>query len=67
MGAYTELYAGLSQDLTTADNGSYIAPWGRKSFNRPDVEAGMKSEAEGGSGGSDKFVEYIRRETRAYL
>lgn len=29
-GAYTELFAGLSEDLSMEDNGSYIIPWGRK-------------------------------------
>ena len=66
-GAYTELYCGLSPDLTTADNGSYVAPWGRKSFNRSDVEASMKGETEGGTGVSVKFAEYVKREIKSYL
>ena len=66
-GAYTELYCGLSEDITTADNGIYVAPWGRKSFNRTDIEASKKSESEGGTGTSEKFVEYVRRETKAHL
>ncbi|CAG8303070.1 unnamed protein product [Penicillium salamii] len=28
-GAYTELYAGLSSEITPEQNGAYIIPWGR--------------------------------------
>lgn len=60
-GAYTELYCGLSPDITTADNGCYVAPWGVKRINRPDVEKAMTD------GTADKFVEYCRKETKKYL
>lgn len=66
-GAYTELYCGLSPDLTTADNGMYIAPWGRKYTVRKDIEAAMKNESEGGTGKSEKFMDFVRRETKSYL
>ena len=66
-GSYTELYCGLSPDLTTVDNGTYIAPWGRKSHNRSDVLQSLKSESDGGSGTSEKFMNYVREETKAYL
>ncbi|KAM0179204.1 hypothetical protein ACHAPF_003194 [Botrytis cinerea] len=29
MGAYTTLFAGLSKEITEANQGSYIIPWGR--------------------------------------
>lgn len=29
LGTYTELYAGLSSDLTLEKNGVYVIPWGR--------------------------------------
>ncbi len=39
-GAYTELFAGLSEDLSLdKDQGCYIVPWGRKWSVRKDVEA----------------------------
>jgi len=66
-GAYTELYAGLSPDLTTEHNGRYIAPWGRLGCNRADVEASLRSEAEGGSGKAELFWRYCERETRLYM
>ncbi|KAK9367073.1 Env9p [Lipomyces kononenkoae] len=36
-GAYTELYALLSPDVTTADLGDYYIPWGTKGYLRNDI------------------------------
>lgn len=66
-GGYTELWAGLSPDLTTEHNGRYIAPWGRIGRNRPDVEASLKGTAEGGTGKVEQFWQYCERETEQYL
>ena len=66
-GGYTELYVGLSSDLTTEHNGRYIAPWGRLGHNRPDIEASLKSKAEGGSGKAEQFWQYCERETKQYM
>lgn len=66
-GAYTELYAGLSPDLTTEHNGRYIAPWGRLGYNRADIEASLTSKAEGGSGKAEQFWQYCERETKQYM
>lgn len=48
-GAYTEIFAGLSPDLSLdkGDQGAWIIPWGRKSTMRPD----MLEEAEKGEKG----------------
>ena len=61
MGAYTELYCAVSPDLTTEDNGRYIAPWGQKSWNRKDVEDAVKD------GSVEKFAEYCFGETKQYM
>lgn len=44
MGAYTELFAGLSGDITEKEQGCYIIPWGRiQSLNpRKDIYEAMK-------------------------
>jgi NAD(P)-dependent dehydrogenase (short-subunit alcohol dehydrogenase family) len=64
-GAYTELYAGLSQDLTIKDSGAYIIPWGRKhTAPRRDLLLALKSTEEGGSGNAAKFWEYCENNTR---
>lgn len=61
-GAYTEIYAGLSQDLAIEhDQGAYIVPWGRKSTVRPDIVAQL-----GEGKNSEKLWEWCERETRQY-
>ena len=66
-GAYTELYAGLSPDLTMDDNGSYILPWGRKhSKPRQDLLDALKSENDGGSGIAAKLWEWCEKETEQF-
>jgi retinol dehydrogenase-12 len=58
-GAYTELYAGLSPDLTIEkDQGIYVWPWGRRGFVRPDIAAECKA-----GGNSEKLYEWCERET----
>jgi len=61
-GAYTELYAGLSQDLSLdRDQAIYIVPWGRKARARPDVET------ERGEGkNSAKLYEWCETVTKEY-
>lgn len=49
-GAYTELWAGFSPELTIDDGGCYILPWGRKHPGpRPDLVAALESEDDGGA------------------
>lgn len=52
-GAYTELYAGLSPDVTLEKSGSYIIPWGQIRPNeatpRQDLIKAGDTKEEGGS------------------
>lgn len=69
-GAYTELYCGLSDQLTTADNGSFIAPWGRKSSVRADILAqmhGVQGQTDGKVSVAKSFSEYCNSATREYM
>lgn len=60
-GAYTELYCGLSQDLTTAkDQGAYVVPWGRKWGTRSDLE-GERGEAT-----ARRLYEWCDEKTKKY-
>lgn len=64
-GAYTELYAGLSPDLSLekGDQGAWIIPWGRKDKMRPD----MLLEAEKGENGFGvKLWDWCEDVTREY-
>jgi retinol dehydrogenase-12 len=56
-GAYTELYAAISPDLTTANNGDYIIPWGYVGIARSDIVNGMKSDH------ADKVFDLLEAET----
>jgi hypothetical protein len=62
-GAYTELYAGLSADLTiNADQGVYIVPWGRRAGVKKDVAVEVGKEG----GNAQRLYEWCDRVTREY-
>lgn len=60
-GAYTELFAGLSPDVKTSDNGRWIAPYGKFSTLRSDVEEACK---EGNA--ASQFWDWSEKETSQY-
>ncbi|KAK6583361.1 hypothetical protein PZA11_004437 [Diplocarpon coronariae] len=66
-GAYTELYAGLSTDITTGNNGSFVEPWGRLCLSRKDIEMGAKPKDEGGTGIGQEFWEWTEKQVARYL
>ena len=64
MGAYTELWAGLSEDLGIGDGGKYVLPWGRLHPSpRPELLAALKTEEDGGTGVAALFFEYCEKKT----
>ena len=67
-GAYTELYAGWSPDLTLENNGAYIYPWGRIGTDtlRADLIAALRSKEDGGTGEAGKFWDWCDKETRQF-
>ncbi|KAL1980998.1 hypothetical protein VTN96DRAFT_3262 [Rasamsonia emersonii] len=65
-GAYSELYAGFSPDVTLEHNGGLIIPWGRHGTIPEDIARGLKSTGEGGMGLSQRFWDWCVRETRRY-
>ena len=67
MGAYTELWAGLSSDLTISDGGKYVLPWGRLHPSpRPEMLAAMATKEERGTGVAASFMEYCEKHTMDY-
>jgi NAD(P)-dependent dehydrogenase (short-subunit alcohol dehydrogenase family) len=58
-GAYTQLHAGLSSDLTLQNNGAYLIPWGRiradAAVPRQDLIKAMTPVEKGGLGYGEKF------------
>ena len=57
-GAYTELYSGLSPDITMEKTGEWVIPWGRLYPIRKDMQNAAKSKAEGGNGHAADFWEW---------
>lgn len=67
MGAYTELWAGLSEELGIEDGGKYVIPWGRlHSSPRRDLVAALKSKKKGGTGVAASFLEYCENVTAEF-
>lgn len=67
LGAYTELYAGLSPEMTSAVNGGYVIPWGRvHPAPREDLIQALKSKEEDGSGQASEFRKWCEKQTAEY-
>jgi NAD(P)-dependent dehydrogenase (short-subunit alcohol dehydrogenase family) len=67
MGAYTELWAGLSADIEAKDNGCYIVPWGRIQRNpRQDLIDAVKGVEENGTGRAKEFWDWCQTHTNEF-
>ncbi|KAG6366999.1 hypothetical protein INS49_001180 [Diaporthe citri] len=63
-GAYTELFGGLSRDITLSKTGCWVVPFGRTYPVRQDLNLATKPESEGGTGGTAKFWEWTEEQER---
>ncbi|TDZ71915.1 putative oxidoreductase [Colletotrichum trifolii] len=67
-GGYTELYAGLSPDISLKNNGAYVIPWGRirpaEDCPRKDILKALETEANGGLGYAAKFWDWCEEKSR---
>ncbi|KAH7017132.1 hypothetical protein EDB80DRAFT_278016 [Ilyonectria destructans] len=66
-GAYTELFAAFSPELTIEKTGTWVVPWGRFSPIRSDILAGSLPESEGGSGMAEKFWAWSEDQVKPYI
>ncbi|KAI1413036.1 short-chain dehydrogenase [Hypoxylon sp. FL1857] len=66
-GAYTELFAGLSSEVTPEKSGSWVVPWGRFGDIRKDLIQGSRPQSEGGSGIAEKFWEWTEEQVKPYM
>ena len=64
MGAYTELWAGLSSTLGIGDGGKYVLPWGRLHPSpRPELVAALNTREDGVAA---LFMEYCEEQTASF-
>ena len=67
-GAYTNLWAGLSEDVTLADGGRYVIPFGRWHVcPREDILLAMKGEKDGGTGRAVEFWDWCEEQVKPYV
>ncbi|MCJ1438415.1 hypothetical protein MMC27_007803 [Xylographa pallens] len=62
-GAYTEIFAACSPEISAKDNGGFIVPWGRLGPLPDHIRDAMKSKSKGGTGNAAKFWSWCERET----
>ncbi|KUL91657.1 hypothetical protein ZTR_01259 [Talaromyces verruculosus] len=65
-GAYSELFAALSPQITASQNGAFIIPWGRLGSIPPQIKKALLSKYEGGAGVAERFWDWCEKETAAY-
>ncbi|KAI3558714.1 hypothetical protein CABS03_08325 [Colletotrichum abscissum] len=65
-GAYSELFAACSPDVSVEKSGSYIIPWGRFGCIPGDIAEGMKPPSSGEKPLGVKFWNWCERETLCY-
>ncbi|KAL8722883.1 MAG: hypothetical protein Q9225_000716 [Loekoesia sp. 1 TL-2023] len=66
-GAYSELFAALSPEITSKRNGAFIIPWGRFGDVPAHIEKGLEPESKGGNGAAERFASWCEKETKLYL
>ncbi|KAK5989460.1 Short-chain dehydrogenase/reductase bet4 [Cladobotryum mycophilum] len=66
-GAYVELFAGFSSDITIDKSGEWIVPWGRFYSLRPDLLEATRSEAEGGNGHAQEFWAWSEEQVHDFI
>ena len=67
MGAYTELWAGLSPELIMEHAGQYIIPWGRiHPSPRKDLLEALKGKVEGGTGRAADYCTWCEEKVAQY-
>ncbi|KAK5993736.1 Short-chain dehydrogenase/reductase [Cladobotryum mycophilum] len=66
-GAYTELFSGLSPDVTLEHSGTYVIPFGRLASIRADLKNGSLSVSEGGTGMAEKWYGWCLEQVKPYM
>lgn len=65
--AYTQMFAGFSEEICHEHNGCYVLPWGRIARNvRQDLEDAARPKEDGGPGIAGAFWDFCEEKTRDY-
>ena len=68
MGAYTNLWAGLSTEIKAKDGGRYAIPWGRwHGCPRRDIMDGFMDKEDGGTGVAGEFWRWCEERTKEFV
>jgi retinol dehydrogenase 12 len=65
-GAYSELFAGWSNNVTISETGRYIIAWGRFAEIPKNIKSAFKDDSDGGNGLAKRFLGWCERETRNF-
>ncbi|KAJ5578004.1 Short-chain dehydrogenase/reductase SDR [Penicillium hispanicum] len=70
-GAYTEMYAGLSSEISQETNGAYVIPWGRirpdEACPRKDIVQAIVPSEQGGLGYASKFWDWCEEQWKPFV
>ncbi|KAL7948111.1 NAD(P)-binding protein [Trichoderma barbatum] len=66
-GAYSELFCGLSPEVTAEKSGSYAIPWGRFARIREDIERGSRSTKDGGTGMGKMWYDWCLEQVEPFM
>ncbi|KAF7561406.1 hypothetical protein G7046_g2735 [Stylonectria norvegica] len=66
-GAYTELFAAFSPEITIEKTGTWVVPWGRFLPIRQDLQKGSLAESEGGTGIAARFWAWSEEQVKPYF
>ena len=67
-GAYTNLWAGFSEDVTIKDGGRYVIPYGRwHKSPRNDILQALKDRKDGGTGQAKEFWDWCEDRVKEYV
>ncbi|UKZ78269.1 hypothetical protein TrVFT333_006005 [Trichoderma virens FT-333] len=66
-GAYTNLFAAFSPEVTLEKTGTFVAPWGQFWVLSKEMIAGSISKSEGGTGIASRFWDWTEAQIKPYM
>ncbi|KAI8630200.1 hypothetical protein F5Y19DRAFT_429318 [Xylariaceae sp. FL1651] len=66
-GAFTNLFAAFSPEVTLERSGQFVAPWGQFRSVSKEMVDGSKSRSHGGNGTAQKFWDWSEAQIKAYV